>query len=142
MLQSLLEEPWLAILFAALLTFLLHNAICAIAAMISAGMDSVEGAAALMPVVLVPQMLFVGLFVRVDQIPTFIRWARHLCVLKYATSAEVLSEFACKDAAPCRDYLESNDYHALSMWENVGVVACFIVGAWTLGAFFLKRSIE
>jgi ABC-type multidrug transport system permease subunit len=127
--------------FFVLLTFLLHNAICAIAAMISAGMNSVEGAAALMPVVLVPQMLFVGLFVRIEQIPVWVRWARHLCVLKYAMAAEVLNEFACGDSYACRDWLETNDYHQLSMWENLGAVACFVAGAQVLGALLLKRSI-
>ena len=124
-----------------LVTFLLSVAIASMAAMLSASLGGVEAATACMPVVLIPQMLFTGVFVRVDQIPRVLRWIRHLCVLKYAIGAEIQNELSCRGSTICRDWIADNDFRDLSMWENVAVMCAFVVAAQLAGAFFLKRSI-
>ena len=42
---------------------------------------------------LVPQILFSGLFVPIPQIPVFIRWAEYLCFLGYGVKLLALNEF-------------------------------------------------
>ena len=83
-----------------------------------------------------------GLFIRIEQIPVFLRWARHLCALKYAVGAGVLNEFECKDSHICRDWMNSNDYHALTIDTNLIYLVLFTVVAYFVGALFLKKSIE
>jgi len=140
---SLLELRGSFVVFVAAF-FLLNVAICALAALITSYLNSVTAAAQLMPAVLVPQMLFVGLFVRISQIPKFLRWARHLCVLKYALGAAVLNEFRCSESSPdtvCKEWLRTNSYQDLTISENLGILALYTLCTLILGAYFLRQSI-
>ena len=55
-----------------------------VAVLLGCAVADVKTATELMPVLLVPQMLFAGFFVSTDQIPEYLRWAQYLCSLKYA----------------------------------------------------------
>jgi hypothetical protein len=45
-------------------------------------------------------MLFAGFFVRIQQIPVYLRWAQYLCALKYCLNLIVLVEFDnCEDGS-------------------------------------------
>ena len=52
------------------------------------------------PVVFVPQILFLGFFVNISQIPVWLSWAQYLCMTKYALDAALLVEF---NPALCTD---------------------------------------
>jgi ABC-type multidrug transport system permease subunit len=66
---------------------------CSIAVCLGSCITDVKKASELAPLVFVPQLLFVGFFVRINQIPTFLRWAQYLCSLKYAMNLMVIVEF-------------------------------------------------
>ena len=125
--------------------FLLNVAIAALAALCTSALDSVDGANAILPAVLVPQMLFTGLCVRVNQIPEVVRWGRYLCVLKFAVDAEIINEFECDkndDPTICRGWYETNQTREFSMTQNCLIVIAYTIAAQLLGAYFLRRSID
>ncbi len=73
------------------------------------------------PAIFVPQILFAGLFVRIDQIPAWIRWAQYLCSLKFGINLFLVNEFgaaACDPArrAECAGLLDSTDADEAIWW--------------------------
>jgi len=60
---------------------------------VGSGVASVEKAIQLAPLTLLPQMLFSGLFIPVDQIPDSLKWVRYACPLKYAINLMAGAEF-------------------------------------------------
>jgi hypothetical protein len=55
-------------------------------------------ASAALPIVLLPQMLFIGYFVTPDLIPSYLRWIQYLCPMTYSTRILLLDEFFdCSD---------------------------------------------
>ena len=45
------------------------------------------------PAIFVPQFLFAGFFVKLSQIPVWIRWAQYLCSLKFGINLLMINEF-------------------------------------------------
>lgn len=124
-----------------LITILLSASIAAMAAMISSTLNSVQAATSLLPVLLVPQMLFSGYFVRITQMPEIVRWARWLCALRYATSAAAIAEFGeCNNNDTCSDFLATNRIHELTLAQNCTVLVVLIVVAQFVGSRALKNS--
>ena len=70
-------------------------------------------AAELMPALIVPQLLFAGVFIPVYLIPEFLRWAQYLCSLTYAIRLVQLYEFGDCDTMSCVQQLENNDVNQL-----------------------------
>lgn len=52
--------------------------------------DAVEAT----PAIFVPQILFGGFFIKITQIPEWIRWAQYICSLKFAINLHMIIEFA------------------------------------------------
>mmetsp|Transcript_73830 Transcript_73830/g.196541 ORF Transcript_73830/g.196541 Transcript_73830/m.196541 type:complete len:362 (+) Transcript_73830:1138-2223(+) len=80
------------------------------------------------PVIFVPQILFAGLFVKLTQIPVWIRWAQYLCSLKFGMNLLVAAEFqpgqgACTGAraAACEALASSIDMNR-DIWWGYGLV--------------------
>lgn len=66
------------------------------------------------PAIFVPQILFAGLFLKIEQIPYWLRWAQYLCSLKFGMSLFLINEFGgsgCEDKlkSQCDRLLDSND---------------------------------
>lgn len=89
-----------------------------VAVVLGCSVPDVKAVAELAPAVFVPQMLFAGFFVRISQIPTYLRWAQYLCALKYCLNLIMLIEFndcGSNSASPeiadmaCDNLLEQND---------------------------------
>lgn len=55
--------------------------------------SNVETAIQLTPLLLVPQILFSGVFLRVELIPSWLRWAQYTCFLKYTINLLTIEEF-------------------------------------------------
>eukprot|EP00470_Lotharella_oceanica_P010096 CAMPEP_0170188402 /NCGR_PEP_ID=MMETSP0040_2-20121228/44237_1 /TAXON_ID=641309 /ORGANISM="Lotharella oceanica, Strain CCMP622" /LENGTH=165 /DNA_ID=CAMNT_0010435699 /DNA_START=143 /DNA_END=637 /DNA_ORIENTATION=+ len=72
----------------------------AIAPDIRAAMD-------LLPIAVVPQFLYVGLFIKVKDVPMFFRWPQWICGMKHAMMIMDISEFHERNAANDK-YLEDN----------------------------------
>lgn len=64
-----------------------------LALLIGCGVASAQKAIQLAPLALIPQMLFSGLFLPVQKIPTSLRWVKWICPLKYSINLLTQTEF-------------------------------------------------
>uniref|UniRef100_A0A7S3LMG6 ABC transporter domain-containing protein n=1 Tax=Aplanochytrium stocchinoi TaxID=215587 RepID=A0A7S3LMG6_9STRA len=86
------------------------------------------------PLVLVPQLLFTGLFVPIAVIPEWLQWVQYVCVLKYGVNLGALVEFGdCQDfdtpaeIGQCETIFELNDISSANIGRDIGIlVAIFI----------------
>jgi len=116
------------------------------AVVLGCAVSSIKTAMELMPLTMVPQMLFAGFFIKTSQIPVLLRWAQYLCALKYAMNLIILAEFdstlascqgeAAKQCARIKSSNDIDDSSELLSW--VVLIALFVsfrtVGAITLAA--------
>ena len=91
---------------------------CSVAVCMGCSVGDVKSVSELAPLLFVPQMLFVGFFIRTSLIPVFLRWAQYLCSLKYAMNLIILTEFrltssSCTSSpaayANCQSLIKGND---------------------------------
>eukprot|EP00808_Paulinella_micropora_P029614 g71858.t1 len=75
----------------------LGSASASVAVMLGCVMNDVKQATEAAPLLFVPQLLFAGFFIRIDQIPVWLQWAQYTCSLKYALNLLVLTEFNDND---------------------------------------------
>ena len=69
-----------------------------VALLLGSAASNTKVAMELAPLLFVPQMLFSGFFIRMDQIPEYMRWGQYLCGLKYSINLLMGVEFgACYD---------------------------------------------
>ena len=87
------------------------------------------------PTTFVPQFLFAGIFLRIEQIPVWIRWAQYLCSLKFGMDLYLINEFGSSScdssrAQDCTHILDVNDADERIWWAYMLIL---------LGIFFLIR---
>ena len=112
-----------------------------LAMILGAGLSDVKDVTELSSLLFVPQILFAGFFIRLNQIPIFLRWSQYLCGLCYGIKLAFYIEFnpelrACSDspeaAANCHALLASNGLDNNQYW--VSIVLIFVI-------FFVGRAI-
>lgn len=122
-----------------------------VAVVLGCSVPDVRAVAELAPAVFVPQMLFAGFFVRISQIPQWLRWAQYLCALKYALNLLSLAEFDDCGAnsdnpsvarANCKELLDSNDIDRSDTTGYWIFLAALFVGFRLLGSFVLVKKAE
>lgn len=94
------------------------------------------------PIIFVPQLLFAGFFIKISQIPVFVRWAQYLCALKFALNLAVIIEFSeCARAGVpgCIALFELNDVDPELQWAYAGVLIALFVGMQLLAMILLAR---
>jgi hypothetical protein len=106
---------------------------------------NVQEAVQAVPVIFMPQVLFAGLFVRVDQIPAWIRWGQYLCSLKYGINLFLANEFgggACDPAQrkQCQGLLTSSDADESLWWVYVIILLSIFFIFRLLGLVILARK--
>jgi ABC-type multidrug transport system ATPase subunit len=102
------------------------------------------------PLIMVPQILFAGFFIRTNQIPIWMRWAQYLCSLKYGINLFLINEFAsfrqsCDDGAAenCRNIQEVNDVEPSDWWVYVLILfALFSVQRILAMIVLTKRAVK
>merc|ERR1712187_824704 len=77
-----------------ILSWLLGLASSSLSLLVGCGVGSVQKAVQLAPLVLIPQMLFSGLFVPVSAIPASLRWIKWIVPLKYSINLLAMAEFS------------------------------------------------
>jgi ABC-type multidrug transport system permease subunit len=102
----------------------------------AAGSSSKIATAAL-PLVLLPQMLFVGYFVSPELIPVWLRWIQYICPMTYATRILLVSEFqTCEESFLSKIYCQS-------LLDNTGADPDEVLWYWCIliGQFVVFRVI-
>ena len=96
-----------------LINFILALASTSIGIFVGSLVKDPKVAAELMPALIVPQLLFSGLFISASLIPSFLRWAQYLCSLTYAVRLVLNYEFEDCETQACDALLESNSVDEL-----------------------------
>lgn len=96
----------------------------------------------LAPLVLVPQLLFAGVFLPANQIDPWLRWAQYLCTLKYGMALGSIVEF--KDCPPdlqvsCDTLLQQNETVPSQKGLYVGILFALFIGFRFLSVLALTR---
>ena len=108
--------------------------------MLSQAVSNIKTAMEAAPAVFVPQMLFAGFYIKMEQIPVFLRWIQYLCGLKWAMNIALATEFGddqCIETLrpACQNLLKANDSDAddwlLYLLVLCGAFAFFRIAALT-----------
>ncbi len=130
-------------LFFVLTSWILGLASDSLAMLLGCVVPDVKSVTELSPLLFVPQILFGGIFIRTEQIPSILRWAQYLCGLKYAMNLQFYNEFheslsACHEsegaAENCASLLDTNGIDA----SDVGL---YIMGVILLSVAFRALGI-
>lgn len=122
--------------FGACFTLAMGSTAIAVILGAAAGSSSKIATAAL-PLVLLPQMLFVGYFVSPELIPVWLRWVQYICPMTYVTRILLVAEFhECSD-----DFLEK--IYCDTLLANTGADPDEVVMYWCIlfGQFVVFRVI-
>lgn len=117
---------------------------CSIAVVLGCAVADVKQVTEFAPLLFVPQLLFAGFFIRLSQVPAYLRWAQYLCSLKYAMNLILFTEFnpkleSCQGVAKlyCRAVLDNNDIVESDWWVYILLLGALFVGFRALGAYIL-----
>jgi ABC-type multidrug transport system ATPase subunit/ABC-type multidrug transport system permease subunit len=99
----------------------------------------------LLPLIMLPQLLFSGFFVSPDLIPVWLQWPQYLCVLTYTVRLLMLEEFyECSDepleARSCDLVLENVQADPDEAWWYWLLIAAQFVFFRLMALFLLKRG--
>ncbi|KAL3937587.1 MAG: hypothetical protein SGARI_002065 [Bacillariaceae sp.] len=118
------------------ISFVLAIASTSIGILLGSIVENPDVAAELMPVLIVPQLLFSGFFISIDLIPEFLRWAQYLCSLTYAIRLSTFYEFGDCPHETCQQLLVRNGVYELpTIWYWVillAITAVFRVAGMTI----------
>lgn len=139
-----------------LVIFLVQIVSASYAYLIGALVSDVKAAQEFAPIVLVPQLLFLGFFININLIPESIRWVQYLCSLKYGMNLALLVEFGgnmCYQGVnetmkeihleTCETNLDRNNTHSDMVWFYILIlVAIFVVfrGGSLIALIFRARN--
>eukprot|EP00041_Stephanoeca_diplocostata_P023398 m.574731 g.574731 ORF g.574731 m.574731 type:complete len:761 (+) comp22282_c0_seq4:105-2387(+) len=138
-----LQGDIIFLIFAAFALSLVANSM---ALVMGCALSSVKVALELSPLIFVPQILFSGVFITIDQIPTWLRWAQYACSLKFAVNimavvefndnacnapqkyltnqtAEVQAETQAAWRGNCEEFLDMQDIHVNKWPVYAGILA-------------------
>lgn len=108
--------------------------------------QSTEVAMEVTPLVFVPQLLFAGFFIKISQIPAWLRWAQWLCSLKFTLNLVMATEFgACaakggERGASCAFLLEANEVDLDAQGRDAGVLIGLFFGFQLLAYLALTQK--
>ncbi len=132
-----------------LATFGVGIASCSVAVALGCSVSDVKSVTELAPLLFVPQMLFVGFFIRTSQIPVFLRWAQYLCSLKYAMNLVIMTEFdleldSCRSSEAarnnCHNVIVNNDIETDRYWVYILILFALFAAFRLLGAAILVQK--
>ena len=95
----------------------------------------------LVPVIVLPQILFSGLLIDIRLIPPWLAWMEYLCYLKYCINVAVINETSSLQENQQIKDLASQNYISLDKSGTyVSIICIFIVGARLLAAIALHYN--
>lgn len=122
---------------------------CSVAVLLGCSVSDVKSVSELAPLLFVPQMLFVGFFIRTSLIPVFLRWAQYLCSLKYAMNLVILNEFSLSNDAcntspaayeNCQGLITSNQIDTKNYWYYILLLFALFAAFRIAGAVMLAEK--
>jgi len=120
-----------------------------LAMILGSALSDVKEVTELSSLLFVPQILFAGFFVRLSQIPIFLRWAQYLCGMSYGVKLAFTIEFdpslhACRTspaaAANCHNLLASNGLDNDLFWVSIVCIFGIFLIARTIAGIILNQK--
>mmetsp|Transcript_122755 Transcript_122755/g.392412 ORF Transcript_122755/g.392412 Transcript_122755/m.392412 type:complete len:622 (-) Transcript_122755:512-2377(-) len=90
------------------------------------------------PALFVPQILFAGFFIKMEMIPSFMRWLQYICSLKWGMNIIYINEFI--DAPGGKVVMEANEIKEDNAYIYVIVLLAIFVGFRLLAMVALSRK--
>ena len=125
------------------ITYSLAMTSTAVAVLLGSFFSNPKGANSLFTMVVVPQLYFSGVFIAIQLIPQWIRWAQWLCSLTYASKLSLAYEF--QNCAPgeaeinCANVLTQNGVSNDDIWWYWLALACIFL-VFRLSAMLVLRQ--
>ena len=104
------------------ITYALALTSTAVVVMLGALVTEAKSVSSFFTLLVVPQFYFSGLFIAIDLIPSWVRWAQYLCSMTYASRLGLAYEFEnCGEpgsvaAMNCQNVLDANDVSEDNVW--------------------------
>lgn len=136
-------------IYLVLAVFGLAMAASSVALCLGCSVNNVKDATELAPLLFVPQMLFIGFFIRTSLIPVFLRWAQYLCSLKYAMNLVILTEFNlandnCNTSPEarqnCQSLMDKNNIVADDFWVYIVILFVLFIAFRVLAGIILTQK--
>ena len=105
---------------------------------IGAFASTVREAVELSPLLIMPQFLFAGLWVRISLIPAVLRWIQYIVPMKYAVSILYVGEF--RNLSDGETIMEANDVQESHLWVYYVVLVAIIIFIRLFGLYGLTRA--
>ena len=103
--------------------------------------SNVQSAVQMTPLLLVPQILFSGIFLRLELIPSWLRWIQYTCFLKYTINLISLEEFDNINVPGQKELFKSLDIEKNLTGFYIGILLGFFFFYRILSTYFLiKRA--
>jgi ABC-type multidrug transport system ATPase subunit/ABC-type multidrug transport system permease subunit len=92
------------------------------------------------PLAFVPQILFAGFFIKMEQIPVFLRWLQYASGLKWGVNIVLVNEFANSNVTGAAFLLEANDAEEDMVGVYYAVLIAIIVSVRCLSMVRLRAA--
>lgn len=112
--------------------WLIQLACASYAYLIGALVPDAKAAQEIAPAILIPQLLFAGFFISIDQVPEILQWVQYVCALKFAINLGSIIEFydicnapnvSLTTAVACKQRIfEANDVDPSLSWLYVFIL--------------------
>ena len=144
-----LHGNWILLVLAAWVLSLIASST---ALLVGCVLTQVKQAMEAAPAIFVPQIIFSGFFIRIEQIPVWLRWAQYTCFLKFALNLVMIIEFSdCsstdKNAKSgltwkheCNALLEQSHVEKDHWWVYLLVLLAMLIVYRTLAMIGLKAK--
>ena len=113
------------------ITFLVNLCGNSVGLLIGSVMQDVKSVSAVVPILLLPMILFSGLFKNTGNIPNWLGWIQYISPLKYGFLAMVKNEMKYKSSN-----IDDLNFD-ISFWGAIGILIALSVGYSGLSLFFL-----
>lgn len=106
--------------------------------------SNIKTAMEVTPLAFVPQILFAGFFIKMEQVPVVLRWLQYICGLKWGMNIAIANEFGTMGVDLPGDikerFFESNDIDESLLFVYVAVLVVLIVAFRSLSMWKLKSA--
>jgi ABC-type multidrug transport system permease subunit len=102
--------------------YLIGLASASLAIMVSSRVAQIKTAMELSPLVFVPQIFFSGVFVRIEQIPSPLRWIQYIVPLKYGVDIVYIAELNQSKYSWKDGVFSDNDVQTDGLWWYILVL--------------------
>jgi len=119
--------------------------------MLSSLMKNAAAGLGLVPLIIAPQLLFMGTFVRIQQMTPILSWVANIAFLKYAMNLMAVEEFNtpcnlspayCGATGQWASLLALNNFVQANVWWYALVLGAFLVFFRSMGTMLLLRRLN